>query len=296
MTSWIDDTQGEGLLTKMAVSLASSTDEGGWTQVEYGLRFLPSTRLSPTSARGDDGVQEEEVIQLSSALGGNLRIEWRAQINCVDCGGAVKKRYGDGYCGNCFFNSPMTSECIIRPELCLAHLGQGRDPEWEAANHAQPHYVYLALTNQYKVGVTRDWPTRWIDQGADEVAMIAETPYRQLAGEIETILSQSYSDKTSWQRMLKNEALSNADLMAEVERARALLPEHLRKYVSTSPLHLRLKYPRLEEVDKVKSVKLDKVGVLEGQLIGIKGQYLIFSGGHVLNVRAHSGYLARFTW
>ena len=63
--------------------------------------------------------------------------------------------------------SPQNSECIIRPELCRAHLGEGRNPDWEKEHHLQPHIVYLAQTDVIKVGVTRSTqvPTRWIDQG-----------------------------------------------------------------------------------------------------------------------------------
>jgi len=41
---------------------------------------------------------------------------------------------------------------------------------------------------------------------------------------------------------------------------------------------------------KVKSLKLDKEKIIEKKLMGIKGQYLIFDDGTVLNVRSHSGY------
>ena len=41
--------------------------------------------------------------------------------------------------------------------------------------------------------------------------------------------------------------------------------------------------------EKVKSLKLDKVKVIESKLVGIKGQYLIFEDG-VMNVRSQSGY------
>jgi hypothetical protein len=38
---------------------------------------------------------------------------------------------------------------------------------------------------------------------------------------------------------------------------------------------------------------LDKLPVFEGRLEGIKGQYLLFDGGRVMNVRRHSGYRVR---
>ena len=57
-------------------------------------------------------------------------------------------------------------ECVIKPELCRAHLGEGRDMEWEREHHLKDHYVYLAVSSGVKVGITRDTqvPTRWIDQ------------------------------------------------------------------------------------------------------------------------------------
>ena len=75
--------------------------------------------------------------------------------------------------------------------------------------------------------MTRDWPTRWIDQGAAAVKVIAETPYRQLAGQIEVALSAHYRDKTVWQRMLKGELLADADLASEERpRCRGSLPSY----------------------------------------------------------------------
>ena len=71
-------------------------------------------------------------------------------------------------CYPCFQSSPLASECIIHPERCQAHLGIGRDMEWETKYHLTPQIVYLALTANAKVGITRkpQIPTRWIDQGA----------------------------------------------------------------------------------------------------------------------------------
>jgi hypothetical protein len=38
------------------------------------------------------------------------------------------------------------------------------------------------------------------------------------------------------------------------------------------------------------SVSFDKDPVISGILNGIKGQYLFFSDGRVLNIRKHNGY------
>ena len=43
--------------------------------------------------------------------------------------------------------------------------------------------------------------------------------------------------------------------------------------------------------EKVKSLGFDKTPRIEGRLTGIKGQYLIFENGEVLNIRKHTGYV-----
>ena len=42
-------------------------------------------------------------------------------------------------------------------------------------------------------------------------------------------------------------------------------------------------------------MKLDKVPLIEKKLMGIKGQYLIFEEGYVMNIRSHSGYYIQIT-
>jgi len=42
--------------------------------------------------------------------------------------------------------------------------------------------------------------------------------------------------------------------------------------------------------EKIQSRTLDKQSKIEGLLVGIKGQYLLFESGEVINVRRHSGY------
>ncbi|HHZ94600.1 MAG TPA: DUF2797 domain-containing protein, partial [Flavobacteriales bacterium] len=46
--------------------------------------------------------------------------------------------------------------------------------------------------------------------------------------------------------------------------------------------------------NKVKSIKLHATPKGEGILAGIKGQYLIFTDGRVLNIRAHEGARVQF--
>ena len=51
-------------------------------------------------------------------------------------------------------------------------------------------------------------------------------------------------------------------------------------------------YPVTAYPEKVTSINLDKQGVAEGVLNGIKGQYLLLDTG-VINLRKYSGYHIR---
>ena len=53
---------------------------------------------------------------------------------------------------------------------------------------------------------------------------------------------------------------------------------------------VQIRYPVLEYPEKVRSHNLDKEPRLEGTLMGIKGQYLIFDTA-VINMRKYAGYL-----
>ena len=231
-------------------------------------------------------------VAVNELIGQNIQLRFTGNIFCTVCNKKTKKSFGEGMCFNCFSTSPENAECILRPELCQAHLGIGRDPEWEKKAHFRPHYVYLAETNDIKVGVTREdqIPTRWIDQGAHKGIIIAETPYRQLAGFIEVALKEHVSDKTNWQRMLKNEKVGEIDLVSEKQRMIGLLPEEFRQYKSDNDEVVELIYPVTAYPAKVTSLSFDKTPIIEMKLSGVRGQYFMFEGGNVLNIRRHSGY------
>ena len=233
-----------------------------------------------------------EEIDMNSLIGSQISLRFTGNIYCGVCGKKTYKSFGEGLCYDCFANSPDNAECILRPELCLAHENKGRDVEWEIKHHLKPHYVYLALVNETKVGVTRDTqiPTRWIDQGANKAIILAETPYRQLAGEIEVGLKEYLTDKTHWSKMLRNEFNTEIDLLKEKERIEDILPEEFQQYISPNNEILEMHYPVLEYPKKVTSLSFDKQKEINMKLIGIRAQYLILEGGHVINIRKHSGY------
>ncbi len=233
-----------------------------------------------------------EDIDVNQLVGSNIQLNWNGQIICTCCGKNTKKSFGDGFCYTCFITAPEATECTLRPELCRAHLGEGRDPEWEQRNHNTPHIVYLAATDIVKVGVTRlnQVPTRWIDQGASSAIRLAETPNRYEAGMLEVALKSFFADKTNWQRMLKNEIDESIDLVEEKWNLHDQLPADLTQFFSENDEIISLNYPVLEFPEKVKSLSFDKTPTISGKLMGIKGQYLLFEGGEVLNIRKHTGY------
>ena len=237
-------------------------------------------------------IMDDSQVNMNEVIGHHVKVSFAGQINCKVCGRLTKKSFAQGFCYPCFMNAPENSECIIKPELCRGHLGEGRDPEWELEHHVQPHVVYLALSSDLKVGVTRktEVPTRWIDQGAWKVIKLAETPNRYLAGALEVAMKEHLTDKTHWQKMLKNVLAEEVDLLAEKKRIISLVPEEFQQYITDDDTITELSFPVEEYPTKVKSINLDKEAGFEGTLAGIKGQYWIMEDGRVINIRKYTGY------
>ncbi len=243
----------------------------------------------------------DDRLQMNEWIGKKIKIEFQNQINCIICGRKTKKSFAQGLCYPCMINAPQNAPCIIRPELCQAHTAQGKHIEWEQNHHLQPHIVYLAHSGGIKVGVTtqKNQPSRWIDQGATQALVFAKTPYRQLAGLIEVALKKYISDKTNWQVMLKqlpneiNFQTHERTLIEQKTLLQTYLPEDLKQYVTANDddTVLQIEYPILDYPQKIKSINLDKTPAIESTLQGIKGQYLMFDGGQVFNIRTFSGYL-----
>jgi hypothetical protein len=250
---------------------------------------MPTSYLNPIQYFLRLGNEE---VDMNALVGKQISLRYTGNIFCGVCGKKTSKSFGEGMCYNCFATSPENAECILRPELCLAHEHKGRDVEWEISHHLQPHFVYLALVNETKVGVTRGTqiPTRWIDQGANKAIILAETPYRQLAGLIEVGLKEYMTDKTHWSKMLRNEFNSSIDLLKEKERMEDILPYEFQQYISPNNEILEMHYPVLEYPKKVTSLSFDKQPEINSKLMGIRAQYLIFEGGNVINIRKHTGY------
>ncbi|MFC2109406.1 DUF2797 domain-containing protein [Bacteroidota bacterium] len=233
---------------------------------------------------------ENDFLNLNQLLGRNLEIQFES-YQCMCCS-KEKKIFRQGFCYDCFYEQAQAGDWIMKPELSTAHLGiEDRDLEYEKAVQLQPHIVYLALSSEIKVGVTRKTqvPTRWIDQGASKALAILEVPNRYLAGVAEVALKNYVTDKTSWQKMLKN-VVTVGDLLVKKKELKAFLPEEVLPYFLEDNSDIYdLNYPVTQYPEKIKSLNLIKEHSYQGVLQGVKGQYLIFEDGTVFNVRNNEG-------
>jgi len=234
----------------------------------------------------------ENELPMNRLIGQKIQLTFTGQINCISCGKRTKTSFGQGFCYNCLQTAPEASETVMRPELSKAHLGIARDMEWAREHDLIDHFVYLAVSGEMKVGVTRHHqvPTRWIDQGATEAIILACTPNRHIAGVIEVYLKNFFSDKTNWRSMLQNKTNLPVNLQEEKVNAYQLLPAELQQYLYSEDQIWKISYPVLAFPEKIISVSFDKDPIISGNMNGIKGQYLIFSDGQVLNIRKHNGY------
>lgn len=234
---------------------------------------------------------KDQFIHMNQLIGKTISLTHIAN-ECMHCN-LDKKIWRQGFCYDCFTAIPQAGDWIMRPELSLAHMDiEDRDLEYEKKVQLQPHIVYLANSSNIKVGVTRksQIPTRWIDQGAHEAIPILETPNRYLAGIAEVALKDHVSDKTNWRKMLTNQVI-DVDLFRFRESLIQHLPDETKAYILPQEEETSIQFPVQAYPEKVKSVNLSKQPSHSGQLVGIKGQYLIFNDGHVMNIRSHEGYV-----
>lgn len=258
----------EGVLTKMQTEFSNP--------IQYYLVF------------------ENSFVSLNQLLDKTIEINFTG-YQCLNCG-KKKKIFRQGFCYDCFMSSASAGDWIMKPELSTAHLDiEDRDLAYEKRVQLQPHIVYLALSSEVKVGVTRKTqvPTRWIDQGAVQAIPIVEVPNRYLAGITEVALKNHYADKTNWQKMLKNE-VPQVDLIKEKASLKYLIPKEVQDYYNSEDKGLyELHFPVLSYPKKVTSLNLDKSPNFTGKLKGVKGQYLMFEDGTVFNVRTFEGYVVK---
>ncbi len=247
----------------------------------------------------------EQRIPLNPLIGSTVKLEFAGQINCCACGRKTNKSFNQGYCFPCTQSLAQCDICIVRPEKCHYALGTCREPEWAQGHCLQPHFVYLANSSGLKVGITRQSqiPTRWIDQGAAQAVAIYKVQQRLLSGLVEVIIKNHMSDRTDWRRLLKGEA-DTIDLQQQWRELQPIIAKEidaLRERHGEDAIQALdeqrvqgFHYPVQHYPAKVTSLNLDKTPVIEGELQGIKGQYLLLDCG-VINLRKYTGYHISFS-
>jgi hypothetical protein len=236
--------------------------------------------------------ETKQEVLLNQLIGKGLKLEFTGVINCIDTGKKIKKTFNNGYSYPSFLTRAACDICIVKPELCHYKEGTCREPEWGEEHCLRPHIVYIANSSGIKIGITREvnMPYRWIDQGALQALPILKVKDRLTSGKIEVKLKNDFADKTSWQKMLKN-----TTRLDNLIRLRSQIYEKYERDINRFQAEkiledvLEIEYPLETPPEKVKSMSFDKMDTIEGTLIGIKGQYLIFDTG-VVNVRKHQGY------
>ncbi|CAM4007285.1 hypothetical protein CCOS865_01540 [Pseudomonas reidholzensis] len=242
----------------------------------------------------------EAQVAVNPLIGKTLRLEYLGAIHCSHCGKRTKTSYSQGYCYPCMSKLAQCDLCIMAPERCHYDAGTCREPSWGEQFCMTDHVVYLANSSGVKVGITRatQLPTRWLDQGASQALPIMRVATRQQSGLVEDVLRSQVPDRTNWRALLKGDA-DVLDLVAIREQIFEACAEGIHALQqrfgvqAIQPLNdaevVQMRYPVEAYPSKIVSFNLDKTPIVEGTLLGIKGQYLIFDTG-VINIRKYTAY------
>lgn len=241
-----------------------------------------------------------------------LKLKHLGNFSCNSCHKITKKLF-EGFCFPCFKYKACADRCIMSPHLCHYQAGTCREPKWGDSYCYQPHYLYLSYTDKFKIGLTREnqIPTRWVDQGATAAAILAKVTSRHQAGLLEQKLKEIIPDKSHWLNMIKNG--NNKPTIAEFKETQQkilawMASENIcnkQQFIAPTPTHLSienkiilfknpvivyLSYPFPNNINKFKSINLEKTPEFQDEILGIKGQYIIFKE-LVFNMRRHEGFI-----
>lgn len=271
--------------------------------MQGGLRKMEPVLGSDNKVSYTLHLDGKHAVDMNKLIGKTLRFTSDGSINCVHCGSETPKSYSQGHCFTCHTSLASCDQCRVQPEKCHYAAGTCREPSWGEENCMTKHFVYIAYSSGFKVGICRgkNLPSRWLDQGAVVATTIFEVSERLLSGLVETAFKEHVSDRTNWRKMLlEDESPSDAEFNAKVnslvDASKDAIDQLQLHYgadaIVRTPVNIvRPEFPIKERpFAKVKNPhKFEKTPVLEGVLHGIKGQYL-FVGDTTINVRANSGF------
>lgn len=275
------------------------------------------TNLSKMETTVKDGIANYflpfngELFPMNSIIGKEITLSHTGKINCIHCGIETPKSHNQGYCESCSNTLAKCDTCRVKPELCSYFEGGCRENSWGEENCLKDHLVYLSFTGSQKVGISRHselaggYSPRWIDQGATSAIPFIRVQHRLLSGIVEGVIRQHISDRTNWLKMLKlQHPDNNLELTAlslkekvlhDIETLQQKYGLNSIQWIDNSTVK-HIIYPVMFYPEKIKSVNLDKIPTFTSKLIGIKGQYLIFADGKVINFRKYSGYLINLSY
>lgn len=242
----------------------------------------------------------DQPVDLNALVGQRIQLHFTGAIHCIHCDRSTKKSFSQGYCYPCFTKLAQCDTCIMSPERCHFEAGTCREPAWAARFCMTDHIVYLANSTGLKVGITRlnQIPTRWMDQGATQALPIFRVATRQQSGFVEDALREFVADKTNWRKLLKGD-----DSVIDLTAARDQLLQQAAGSIAALQQRFGIQaiqalpdapaetftYPVEQYLSKATTLNLDKDPVVEGLLLGIRGQYLLLDSG-ALNIRKFGGY------
>lgn len=237
----------------------------------------------------------------NAMIGKPFRLAFTGRTCCLGCQ-ALNVELTDGHCDTC--NATLASQdlCRVKPELCHYAQGTCRQPAWGESNCLTAHVLYVSNTSGVKVGITREKNiadrSRWIDQGATQALPFLRVDSRLTAGQIEVAIAAVMADKTNWRTLLKGNG-DTLDLHALVSTLRTQFAAEFALYgdrvlSAVDAEVVTLDYPVQAFPEKVGNAwNISKAPVLEGVLVGIKGQYVLVDVAgkiEVLNLRKYAGY------
>lgn len=272
---------GVGQLDKMAVSLDADN------VAQYQLRL------------------SEQLLPINHLVGQQVHLRFTGKIYCTHCGRATKKSFSQGYCYPCSQKLAECDLCVMSPARCHYAQGTCRDEAWGDAHCMVDHIVYLANATGPKVGITRatQMPTRWLDQGAVQALPVMRVDTRYISGLVEALGSEVIADKSNW-RALITKPVQPIDMLALREE----LLTHLEPAMNDLQARFGLQalqriedvsvqafnYPVSRYAPKAVTHNFDKTPEITGELLGIKGQYLLLDTG-ALNIRKFTAYEVEFS-
>ena len=259
----------------------------------------------------------EENLSISECLNRGVELRLVEDKRCVHCNKGISSTYASAYCFDCANSLAQCDLCILSPSKCHYHQGTCRDPEWADEFCMTSHTVYVALTSNTKVGITRSsrLHQRWIDQGAYAGVAIAQMPTRRAAGVLEWLLSRYISDRTDW-RQLVNRPAPQVNLLELARQLRDQVADlQVLNDLNENPqVHTQLPAEEVIAAQWIDALQLVEIQhpltgyspakrltvnaqqpYLEANLLGLLGHFLLFDRG-VLDLNQHRGMQIEVTF